>query len=89
MTAKKVLLLPINSTLISLGVGAGRGRGNIDSRWTMMNPVTRRINQCQPAFYQRPSVTRGGRKFTQPCSCCWALNERKIVSRAAKHIITD
>ena len=29
MTAKKVLLVPINSTLISLGVGAGTGRGTL------------------------------------------------------------
>ena len=71
MTAKKVLLAPINSTLISLGVGAGReGEGYVDARWTMMNPVTRRINQCQSRLFTNtpPSQTLcctlvvGGRK---------------------------
>ena len=72
MTAKKVLLVPINSTLISLGVGAGReGEGYVDARWTMMNPVTRRINQCQSRLFTK----------TPPSLCCTlVVGGRKKIS---------
>ena len=80
----KCFLISTISALISPGVGGGRWQ-QVDN-----DESGHATNQSMPAcFLPTPQRNQRGKKIHTTMLLLLALNDRKIVSRAAKHIITD